>query len=70
MIVDLNRQLNVTSIAVTHDMKSAFRIANRIVMLYGGKVEFDGTPDEIRSSDNPVVKQFITGSATGPIHVR
>ncbi len=70
MIVDLNRQLNVTSIAVTHDMKSAFRIASRIVMLYGGKVEFDGTPDEIRSSDNPVVKQFITGSATGPIHVR
>ena len=70
MIVDLNRQLNVTSIAVTHDMKSAYRIANRIVMLYDGKVEFDGTPDEIRSSDNPVVKQFITGSATGPIHVR
>jgi len=70
LIVDLNRQLNVTSIAVTHDMKSAYRIANRIIMLYGGKVEFDGTPDEIRSSDNPVVKQFIAGSATGPIHVR
>jgi phospholipid/cholesterol/gamma-HCH transport system ATP-binding protein len=70
LIVDLNRQLNVTSIAVTHDMKSAFRIANRIVMLYDGKVEFDGTPDEIRSSDNPVVKQFITGSAAGPIQMR
>ena len=70
LIVDLNRQLNVTSIAVTHDMKSAYRIANRIIMLYGGKVEFDGTPDEIRSSDNPVVKQFITGSAEGPIQVR
>lgn len=70
MIVDLNRQLNVTSIAVTHDMKSAFKIANRIVMLYEGQIEFDGTPDETRASDNPVVKQFITGSAAGPIHAR
>ncbi len=70
LIVDLNRQLNVTSIAVTHDMKSAFRIANRIVMLYDGKVEVDGTPDEIRNSEDPVVKQFITGSAVGPINIR
>lgn len=70
LIVELNRKLNVTSIAVTHDMKSAFKIANRIIMLYEGKVEFDGTPDEIRTSDNPVVKQFITGSASGPIQMR
>jgi len=70
LVVDLNRQLNVTSIAVTHDMKSAFRIASRIIMLYDGQVEIDATPDEIRKSDNPVVKQFITGSATGPIIVR
>ncbi len=70
MIVELNRKLNVTSIAVTHDMKSAFKIASRIVMLYQGKVEVDGTPDEIRNSDNPVVRQFITGSAAGPIHAR
>ncbi len=70
LIVDLNRKLNVTSIAVTHDMKSAFRIASRIVMLYQGRIEFEGTPDEVKKSDNPVVQQFIAGSALGPIHVR
>lgn len=69
LIVDLNTKLNVTSIAVTHDLKSAFKIADRIVMLYHGKVEFDGTPDQIRTTDNPIVKQFITGSAEGPVEV-
>ena len=70
LIVDLNTKLNVTSVAVTHDMKSAFKIANRIVMLYEGKIEIDGTPEEIKSTDNEVVKQFITGRAQGPIQVR
>jgi phospholipid/cholesterol/gamma-HCH transport system ATP-binding protein len=69
LIVDLNTKLNVTSIAVTHDMKSAFKIANRIVMLYHGRVEFDGSPDQIRTTDNAIVKQFITGSAEGPVEV-
>lgn len=69
LIVELDEKLKVTSIAVTHDMKSAFKIGKRIIMLYGGKVEFDGTPDEIKVIDNPIVKQFITGSATGPIQV-
>lgn len=67
LIVDLNRKLNVTSVAVTHDMTSAYKIADRIVMLYQGRVEFDGTPDEIRNSSNEVVQQFITGNASGPI---
>lgn len=70
LIVELNRKLKVTSLAVTHDMVSAYKIADRIIMLYEGKVEFDGTPDEIRQSTNPVVRQFISGSATGPIQVR
>lgn len=69
LIVELYDKLEVTSIAVTHDMKSAFKIAERIVMLYQGKVEFDGTPDEIKVTDNEVVKQFITGSSIGPISV-
>ncbi len=69
LIVELNQKLNVTSIAVTHDMKSAFRIADRIVMLYQGRLEFDGSPDEVRATDNAVVKQFINGSAEGPIGV-
>jgi phospholipid/cholesterol/gamma-HCH transport system ATP-binding protein len=67
LIVELNEKLRVTSVAVTHDMRSAFKIADRIVMLYGGKVEFDGTPDETRSTTNPVVAQFIHGQAHGPI---
>ncbi|MFH1372318.1 MAG: ABC transporter ATP-binding protein [bacterium] len=70
LIVDLNQQLNVTSIAVTHDMKSAYRIASRIIVLYRGRVEFDGSPEEIRDSDNEVVRQFISGSSIGPIQVR
>lgn len=70
MIVELNQELKVTSIAVTHDMTSAYKIADRIVMLYQGRVEFDGTPDEVRATDNQVVQQFITGRATGPIQVQ
>jgi phospholipid/cholesterol/gamma-HCH transport system ATP-binding protein len=69
LIVQLNEKLKVTSIAVTHDMRSAFKIADRIVMLYARKVHFDGSPEELRQSEDPVVRQFITGSAKGPIRV-
>lgn len=69
LIVNLNEKLHVTSVAVTHDMKSAYKIASRIVMLYQGKVEFDGTPEETRNTQNGVVRQFINGLAKGPIKV-
>jgi phospholipid/cholesterol/gamma-HCH transport system ATP-binding protein len=69
LVVDVNKKLGVTSIAVTHDMASAYKIANRIVMLYQGKVVRQGTPEEIRQTDDPVVRQFINGSSTGPITV-
>jgi phospholipid/cholesterol/gamma-HCH transport system ATP-binding protein len=69
LISNLNDKLNVTSIAVTHDMRSAFKIADRIVMLYKGKIHFDGTPDEVQSSDNAVVQQFISGEEEGPVEV-
>ncbi len=69
LIVDVNKKLGVTSIAVTHDMASAYKIADRIIMLYEGKIVWDGTPDQIRQTDNAIVKQFITGSSTGPITV-
>jgi len=68
--VELNEKLNVTSVAVTHDMTSAFKIASRIVMLYDGKSEIDGSPDEIKNTSNEIVQQFITGRAQGPIKVR
>ncbi len=69
LIVNLRERLQVTSVAVTHDMKSAFQIADRIVMLYKGTIEFDGTPEQVKTTDNAVVRQFIAGSATGPIQV-
>ena len=70
LIVDVNKKLGVTSIAVTHDMASAYKIADRIVMLYDGKVICDGKPDQIKNTENPVVRQFINGSSVGPIGVQ
>lgn len=67
LILRMKKELKVTAIAVTHDMTSAYKIADRIAMLYEGKIHEVGTPDEIRNSDNPVVQQFITGSSKGPI---
>lgn len=69
LITDLDERLEVTSATITHDMRSAYKIANRIAMLYEGKILEVGTPDEIRNSPNPIVQQFITGSAVGPISV-
>ncbi len=67
LIVRLSRQLQVTSVVVTHDMTSAYKVGTRIAMLYEGKIIADGTPDEIKNSDNQIVRQFITGAAHGPI---
>jgi phospholipid/cholesterol/gamma-HCH transport system ATP-binding protein len=69
LIVDVNKKLGVTSIAVTHDMASAYKIADRIVMLYQGKIVFDGSPDDTRNTADPIVRQFINGLSTGPIAV-
>ncbi|MDD2866016.1 MAG: ABC transporter ATP-binding protein [Candidatus Omnitrophica bacterium] len=67
LIDELHDKLKVTSIVVTHDMRSAYKVADRIAMLYEGKIIAEGTPDEIRYSHNPYVHQFITGAAHGPI---
>jgi phospholipid/cholesterol/gamma-HCH transport system ATP-binding protein len=67
LIVDLRKKLGVTSVAITHDMHSAYKISDRIAMLYKGEIQETGTPDEIKGTSNPIVKQFITGSAVGPI---
>lgn len=67
LIIRMQKRLQVTSIAVTHDMSSAYKIGTRIAMLYDGKIVALGTPDEIRQTNDPLVKQFITGSARGPI---
>ncbi|MBU4342897.1 MAG: ABC transporter ATP-binding protein [Candidatus Omnitrophica bacterium] len=67
LIVDLNTKLKVTSIVVTHDMVSAYKIAGRIAMLYKGKIIGVGRPSEIKNTKDPVVKQFVTGASKGPI---
>lgn len=67
LILDLSKKLSITSVVVTHDMKSVFSIADRVAMLYEGKVLEVGSPGEIKNSKNPMVQQFIAGSPDGPI---
>lgn len=67
LIIQLQKELGVTSIVVTHDMPSAFKIADRMAMLSRGKIVYTGTVDEIRSTDHPMVRQFIEGNSQGPL---
>jgi phospholipid/cholesterol/gamma-HCH transport system ATP-binding protein len=67
LIIRLRNTLSITSIAVTHDMVSAYKIADRIAMLYNGKIIFVGTPEEVKSTPDPTVRQFVKGMAQGPI---
>ncbi len=67
LIISLTEKSKVTSITVTHEMESAFRIATRIAMLYEGKIIQEGEPKEFKESKNPVVAQFLSGSTEGPI---
>jgi phospholipid/cholesterol/gamma-HCH transport system ATP-binding protein len=69
LIIRMREKLNVTSIAITHDMTSAYKIADRIAMLYQGKIIEVGTPEEIKSSRSPIVQQFIQGRSEGPIKI-
>ncbi len=67
LIRGLQKRLGVTSIVVTHDMTSAYKVADRMVMLHEGRIVFSGTPDETRNASDPAVRQFVMGSSTGPI---
>ncbi|WP_428938485.1 ABC transporter ATP-binding protein [Fontivita pretiosa] len=64
LIIKLQRELKVTSIVVTHDMNSAFKVADRIVMLHEGQIIFDGTPQQIQNTDNEIVRRFVQGEAS------
>lgn len=66
LITDLNRELGVTSVIVTHEMGSAFRIAQRMVLLSQGRFVADGTPDSFTQSSDPRVRQFVDGMTEGP----
>ncbi len=69
LIRTLQNSLDITSVAVTHDMTSACKIGDRLALLFDGRIVFQGTPDDIRSTEDELVKQFIEGRAHGPIGV-
>jgi phospholipid/cholesterol/gamma-HCH transport system ATP-binding protein len=69
LIVDIQSRLNVTCIVISHDITGTFKIAHKIAMLYQGKIIEYGTPEEIESSRNPILKQFLEGNMEGPIKV-
>jgi phospholipid/cholesterol/gamma-HCH transport system ATP-binding protein len=67
LIISLTETSKVTSIIVTHEMDSAFRIGTKMAMLYQGKIIESGPPEQLKQSENPVVAQFLSGSTEGPI---
>jgi len=69
LIVDTVKGLGATALTITHDMASARKIADRIAMLYQGKIIWTGTVKELDKTNNPYVRQFVAGSAQGPIQM-
>lgn len=67
LIEEMDVKLGVTTITITHDMKVAFKIADRVAMLYQGQIIEQGTAEEFQRSENPIVQQFIEGRAQGPL---
>jgi phospholipid/cholesterol/gamma-HCH transport system ATP-binding protein len=70
LILDLSSKLQITSVVVTHEMKSAFRIADQMIMLHRGKVVAEGSPEAVKQSSNSYVRQFIHGEPEGAIPFR
>lgn len=69
-IVNLKNEINAASIVVTHQMSTIQRTADRVIMLYDGKIVFEGTPDDLLKQDNPYTKQFVTASLEGPMKMQ
>ena len=67
LVIRMKKELGVATLIITHDMVSAYKVADRIGMLYGGQIVEMGSPEQIKNSDNQVVQQFIHGRAEGPI---
>jgi phospholipid/cholesterol/gamma-HCH transport system ATP-binding protein len=64
LILKLKSEMKVTSVTVTHDMQSAFKVGDRIVMLHEGKIIFDGSPQEVQQSTDVIVQRFVQGEAS------
>jgi phospholipid/cholesterol/gamma-HCH transport system ATP-binding protein len=69
LIVHMEQSIDITSVVISHDIKSALKYAHSVAMLHEGKIIVHGTPQEILVEENPVVRQFIAGSSEGPIQV-
>ena len=69
LIIKLQAELKCTSLMITHDMPSAFKVADKLAFLYEGKFVAEGTPEEFRTTKNAMVRQFVEGRADGPITV-
>ena len=69
LIIESVKGLGATALTITHDMASARKIADKIAMLYKGKIVWQGTVKEMEKTDNPYVCQFINGCSQGPIKV-
>lgn len=67
LMMDLSHKLNITTVVVTHHMESAFKIADKMVMLHNGKIIEDGPPEVFEHSEVPLIKQFVKGLADGPV---
>ena len=67
LILERSRSLGVTSVVVSHDLPSIMTVADRVAFLYQGRVHALGTPADLAASTDPIVQQFIAGSATGPM---
>lgn len=68
LIKDTHRRFGFTAVIVTHEVPAIFDICDYVAMLYQGRIQMRGTPDEIRGSDDPVVRQFVSGELEGPLH--
>lgn len=69
LIVQSSKELGATTVTITHDMGSARKIADKVAMLYKGEIIWNGTREEMDSTDNPYVRQFVSGNAEGPINM-
>jgi phospholipid/cholesterol/gamma-HCH transport system ATP-binding protein len=69
LIMETQNKLHLTCVVISHDLGSIFKISDKIAMLYEGEIIAYGGPDEIKSSPNPVIVQFLSGSTVGPIKI-
>jgi phospholipid/cholesterol/gamma-HCH transport system ATP-binding protein len=69
LIMNTQKNFDLTCIVISHDLQSIFKIGHKIAMLYEGQIVAYGSPDDIQTSENPVIRQFLSGSVDGPIRI-